>query len=564
MFSIHKLNVRKAMEGENSMNLENDIPDYAMVPAKQYEEKTLMPVTNCAIHTPMEVTNVLDGKKFTFAIEEDVLVPDIKPDLKEILIMEGFANLSTREIKDSTNENEYTTISGDLSIQTLYLPEKPDSLCPVISIESMIPFKEQCKVNKADSIQFFCHVDKIDYSVIIERKYRIKIVLTISTKEYNNITLNLFDGLKGENLHFLKENTEFSSLFSRKKDILSIKEYISPISDTIPGQILFKDIAITENYKQITPDKIILNGFVCLNILYYDKPSNDDLYSNMHQLKEKIEFTQFIPLQNANNISYCNISFDSSQLRLKICQHEDGQDIFQLEGDLITYVELFKSSHHEIITDAYHKEKNFVFDKKETNINILMGTTNNESSVREIFVPRDITSDIESILFTTGQITKSNHYYEQNKIITEGTISVRMICKLATDDSQLTSITEEIPFRTASSICDSQVNGTICQQIYLKDFWSEKINGRQLEFNSTIVTVTEIIKPVSFTQLTNPAFQVGSSKETSSPIVIYCCKKNDSLWHIAKKFRTSTEAILSINNLEKEDLCEGQKLLIMR
>ena len=42
MFSIHKLNVRKAKEGENSMNLENDIPDYAMIPAKQYEEKTLI------------------------------------------------------------------------------------------------------------------------------------------------------------------------------------------------------------------------------------------------------------------------------------------------------------------------------------------------------------------------------------------------------------------------------------------------------------------------------------------------------------------------------------------
>ena len=552
------------MEGENTMNLEKDIPDYAMVPAKQYEERTLMPVTNCAIYTPIEVTNVLEGKKFTFIIEEDVLVPDIKPDLKEIIVMEGLATLSTREVKEFAKDNEYTTISGELSIQTLYLPEKSDSTCPIISIESKIPFKEQCKVNKADNIQLSCHVDKIDHTVINERKYRIKATLTIVTKEYNNITLNLFDGLKGDNLYLLKENAEFSSLCAKKKDVLSIKEYISPISDTIPNQILFKDIAITENYKQITQDKIILNGFVCLNILYCDKSSNDDLCSNIHQLQEKIEFTQFIPLQNASNINYCNISFDSSQLRLKVCQHEDGQEIFRLEGDLITYVELFKSSQHEIITDAYHKEKDFVFDKTETGINVLIGSSNSEASVREIFVPKDLTSDIETILFTSGQITKSNHYYEQNKIITEGTISARIICQLATDDLQLTSITEEIPFRVASPICDSQSNETICQQIDLKDIWSEKINGRQLEFNSTIVTATETIKPVSFTLLTNPAFQTGSSKETSSPIVIYCCKKNDSLWHIAKKFRTSKEAILSINNLEKEDLCEGQKLLIMR
>lgn len=548
------------------MNLEKDIPDYAMVPAKQYEEKTLMPVTNCAIYTPVEATNVLEGKKFTFIIEEDVLVPDVKPDLKEILVMEGLANLSTREIKDLSKENEYATISGELSIQTLYLPEKPDSICPIISIESKIPFKEQCKVNKADHIQLDCHIDKIDHTVINERKYRIKIALTITTKEYRNITLSVFEGLKGENLYLLKESVEFSSLSARKKDVLSIKEYISPISDTMPSQILFKDITITENYKQITQDKIILNGFICLNILYLDKSSNGDSTpcSNLHQLQEKIEFTQFIPLQNSNNISYCNISFDSSQLKLKVCQHEDGQEIFQLDGDLITYAELFKSSKQDIIIDAYHKEKDFVFDKTETNINILIGSSNSESSIREIFVTKSLASDIEAILFTSGHITNSHHYYEQNKIITEGTISAKMICQLATDDFQIASVTEEIPFRITSPIYDSIGNEAICQQIALKDFWSEKINGKQLEFNATIVTVTETIKPIAFTQLANPAFQIGSSSESSSPIVIYCCKKNDSLWHIAKNFRTSKETILSINNIEEETLCEGQKLLIMR
>ena len=548
------------------MNLEKDIPDYAMVPAKQYEEKTLMPVTNCAIYTPAEATNVLEGKKFTFIIEEDVLVPDIKPDLKEILVMEGLANLSTRELNNLSSENEYNTISGDLSIQTLYLPEKIDPSCPIISIESKIPFKEQCKISKSDHLRLDCHVDKIDYTVINERKYRIKIVLTILTKEYKNNTLNLFDGLKGENLYLLKENVEFSSISARKKDLLSIKEYISPISDTVPSQILFKNITVTENYKQITQDKIILNGFICLNILYLDKSSINDLShcDNIHQLQEKIEFTQFIPLQNSKNINYCNISFDSSQLRLKVCQHEDGQELFQLDGDLITYAELFKSSKHEIIIDAYHKEKDFVFDKTESTINILLGSNNNESSVREIFVTKNLVSDIEAILFTSGKITNSNHYFEQNKIITEGTISATMICQLATDDFQIASITEEIPFRIASPICDFSCKDTISQQIYLKDFWSEKINGKQLEFNATIVTITETIKPVTFIQLANPAFQIGSASETSSPIVIYCCKKNDSLWQIAKNFRTSKETILSINNMEKEDLNEGQKLLIMR
>ena len=135
------------------MNIEKDIPDYAMVPAKQIEEKKLEPITSDAIYTPIEVTDVLEGQKITFVIEEDILVPDTKPDLKDILIMEGSCYLTNREISSSTKDDEYTTLSGELCLESLYCPEKPSAICPIISIETRIPFKEQCKPGKAEKTE---------------------------------------------------------------------------------------------------------------------------------------------------------------------------------------------------------------------------------------------------------------------------------------------------------------------------------------------------------------------------------------------------------------------------
>ena len=573
---FHKLKARKAMERGSTMNIEKDIPDYAMVPAKQIEEKKLEPISSGAIYTPIEVTNVLDGQRLSFIIEEDILVPDIKPDLREILIMEGTASLSARELNGPTTKDEYTTLAGELCLQSLYCPEKPNPLCPIVSIESKIPFKEQCKLNDATKIIASCEVEKIDYMIVNERKYRIKATIVITTKEYQNITLNIFDGLKNEELHILKQKAELMTLAVRKKDLLSIKEYISPINDTLPGQILFKDIYISENYKQITADKIILNGFVGLNILYCDKSPISDLSlaDNIHQIQEKVEFTQFIPLQHMQGSSFCNVTFDESSLKLRICQHEDGQDIIQLEGDIITYVELYKITEKDIIVDGYHKEKDFVFKKKETNINVLVGSSNSDSSVREIFVPKqsispdapggELDSDVESILFTTGSIVQSKHHFEQGKIITEGIILAKIVCQLTGDESKIVTVCEEVPYRISSSIANMTGEEVIKQNVYLKDFWSEKINGKQLEFNASIASQTSAIRETSFVQLTEPAFEVSSSKESISPLIIYCCRQNDSLWHIAKKFKTSSESIKEINDLEKDDLIEGQKLLIMR
>lgn len=547
------------------MNIENDIPDYAMVPAKQLEEKTLEPITNNAIYTPVELTNVLEGQSLTFTIEEDILVPDIKPDLKEILIMECECNLSTREINNHVKADEYINISGNLTVQTLYYPEKSEDLYPVISVETKIPFKEQAKFGKADTILLYGHVSKIDYSIINERKYRIKATITITTKEYSNITLSIFDGLKNDSLHTLTQQTEFSTLYLRKKDVLSVKEYISPIDDSMPEQILFKDIHITENYKQLTTDKLIINGFICTNILYSDKSSISDLASKkLHQLQQKLEFTQFVPLSHVSNISDCALDFDCSDLKLKITKHEDGQDIIQLSGDLITYVSLYKKHEKDIIIDGYHNEKNFVYQKNVTDVNVVVGTYTSDSSVREIFVPKELPCDIEEIIFTSGQIITSKHHHEKDKIVTEGIILAKILCQLEDENIKTVTITDEVPYRIVSPINNLSGSEICHQEVSLRDLWSEKINGKQLEFNASIIAKTELIKSTAINHLTNPAYEISNQNEVYSPIIIYCCKQHDSLWHIAKAFKTSKESLVEINNLNSEVLMEGQKLLIMR
>ena len=76
------------------MNLEKDIPDYAMVPAKEVEVRSFEPITTDAIYSPIEITNITSGNNLTITLEEDILVPDTKPDLKFAFIFSPFIRLS--------------------------------------------------------------------------------------------------------------------------------------------------------------------------------------------------------------------------------------------------------------------------------------------------------------------------------------------------------------------------------------------------------------------------------------------------------------------------------------
>lgn len=47
--------------------------------------------------------------------------------------------------------------------------------------------------------------------------------------------------------------------------------------------------------------------------------------------------------------------------------------------------------------------------------------------------------------------------------------------------------------------------------------------------------------------------------------MIYVVQEGDTLWNIAKKYRTTEERILMVNEIENPDrLYPGQKLLILR
>ena len=50
-----------------------------------------------------------------------------------------------------------------------------------------------------------------------------------------------------------------------------------------------------------------------------------------------------------------------------------------------------------------------------------------------------------------------------------------------------------------------------------------------------------------------------------SSINIYIVKPGDSIWKIAKKYKTSMDNIIKINNLENPDVIDvGQKILVIR
>lgn len=553
------------------MTYEKDIPDFALVPAKQPEEHVRIPITQGAIYSPVQVTSISERNRTTILIEEDLLVPDTRPDLKEILDISGAVHLSNRESGPYTKAEDSIPLAGEIELQTLYLPEKPSQNCSIISTTSHISFREQWHrtVEEGTILTLEPKIARIDSMVVNERKYRVKITLSITARECQDQKLNLFEGIEDENIQTLRETVEMTSIPLRKKDIFSVREDISLKDDSaFPENILKQEISVVENYKQSSPDKAIINGFIYINLLYTSAASqdSDEADCNIHQLRDRIEFTQFIPLSQNCQWSGCSVTFDSSDLRIKPAAEEDGTAVLRLEGDITTWLELYCNTEKEIIIDGYHREKNFVCDFEEKEGCTLLGNAIGETTLRELVsleCPDSAHGEVSRILHICATVASGESHAELGKIITEGTLSSKIFA-LDTDGCVFT-VSQVLPFRCVTAVSYLQGDETIYHRIYIKELWAEKVSSKQAEVNAGILVSCEILRPVPLHLLKNPCFDEIPGKPTETkPMVVYMVQEGDSLWSIAKKFKSTVDSIKQTNQIDDSVLMPGEKLLILQ
>ena len=556
------------------MTYEKDIPDFALVPARQPEERILIPITQGAVYTPVRVTGISEKPKTTILVEEDILVPDTRPDMKEILQVSGKVRLASREFAASGKNEDSISLSGDVELQTLYVPEKTAVHGPVVSVGNRITFREQWHTSLPQDTALMAEacIEKIECTVINERKYRVKISIGIIAREFADRRIELFEGLSSEPIQTLRETVKITNVVMRKKDMLAVNEELQwKEGQPFPQNILKQDISVIENYRQAASEKIVINGFVLISLFYGAE-------GDFHQYQTRTEFTQFVPLQQGGAWSGCDVCFDGSDLRVKVGADENGLDVLRLEGDLVTWIVLYGNLEKEIIVDGYHQEKTFLCDFEETLCRSLTASASAETTVRELVAQESSRSEADRILYTTGEILHSRSYAEPGKVITEGELSIQIICcsedrtadgTADGEDStapvaELYNLQHQIPFRCVAAVPAASGGERVRERVYLKEIWAEKAGVRQLELNAAILVNTEIMEQVPLMVLKNPAFEQVTGGGQPRQMSVYLVKPEDTLWTIAKHFQSTVDSIRQINQIEDGRLEPGRKLLILR
>lgn len=504
---------------------------------------------------PKETTQIL--------LEEDILVPDIKPDLSKIIFIEGKI-----KIMDKSISNEKVNVTGKLQLKILYTPFSENENATVVPMDFSIDFRQEidCLADEKVDIKFNPEIEHIDYTIINERKLKVKVLTNILTKGYESYAVDMIKADMDNDMQYLKEKIKYTDIVQREKETIDIKEEIA-IKDNMPeiGEILNWDINIFENQRQVVNQRAVINATLQYNIMYL----SNEIEPVPVMLEEKSEFTQFIDIKEFEGSldSKADFSVEYSNVAIKK-DIEDNATLFNIEATIATELEISKNKEQEIIIDAYHPLQNIEVEKGEVHYKLLHSKSASDIQVREIINLFDDNKQIEKIISVKGKVIETNNYIEGDKNIIEGVLAVSIIYETETEEEirKIHGMTDEIPFRHYIDLKDVGPSYEIEKEFNIRKLDYEKINNRQIEINSEIFMKSRVYSRESHEILKNVKIEdLAIDFENTPSIIVYIVKKDDNLWKIAKNNRTTIKEIEETNDIDYESqIVPGQRLILLK
>lgn len=496
------------------------------------------------------INQIVGQKEESFLVEGDEIVPDIKPDVLNIISTNANVCIYKKELQDGKIKFE-----GSIYAYTLYIAD--DETASVRSINSSVDFSKVIEMNNINAemqLESKCEIKSIDAKVLNGRKINIQANLKMSINVYSNENIEVMKDVEDiSDIQKLNKVYNMNSLLGSgitrayAKDTISIDE-----ADNL-SEVVKTKINISNKETKVSYNKILAKADANVKIVYLTEDNR------INSVNATIPIMGFIDMQNVDETNICDVSYELKNISVKPNNIEEHSIYFEAEVEISCSV--YENKEIQIIQDLYSPSIDLEYQQRSIKVmqnkRKITQTCNirKQENIPEIGKNKIYDVEVKPTIIS-NQISNGLVEYE-------GEINLTFLFAI-NDNSTISSKTLIEPF--SFSISDNNINANTKVEtnisITTQDFIvmpDESIDTKiDLEFNLSISNMENIniISDVSQSE--------NRSREKYS-MVIYYTKNGDTLWNIAKRFGSTVEEILKINKLEDESkIMQGEQLFIPR
>ncbi len=487
-------------------------------------------------------------------IEQDIIVPDSKPDALKIVNITAYAYVTDCEVMD-----DKVKVTGKMNYYIIYRCNENNMVNRGLNV--CFPYTQVLNVkgaNKNMDAYVVPTVRNVIHSLPNERKISTKteVLFKVTLRIPANVSL-ICKFECDDCIECKKQKDCFNNIMKYKSSIIASKEDIMlPKENEDFFEILKVSTKLINTEYKESFNKIMVKGDIEVLLMYLSETETD----NIKNVNLTVPFSGMIEVDSITDKSNFTVKHLLQDFSIKPNLEITTTKTMTVEYQIETIVTMFERSEVEYISDFYSQTRELEYDEEVVdvvrNTEIYVKTFDIKETVRNILSENNRL--VEYSIDTSYVIAK----VIGNSINLDGNIKANfMIVNMDSQEMETKSVdilvNEEYVIDEITDDSKAYVN------IYIDKAIVNTI-GNDIEVKVILKSEVEAENTVKL-NIVDKVNQKDITDLGLDSMNIYIVKPKDTLWTIAKKYKTSVNKIVGTNDISDENKIDvGQKILIIR
>lgn len=495
-------------------------------------------------------------------LEGDIIVPDSKPDIQKILRAGGAVAID--EVKTTDGRVGF---SGELKCNLIYQAKKSDRA--VYSMPFSLPIEDFLNVEgaeKDDLVTLHTNLEHMDCRLINDRKVSVRAVVTVSVELMQRKSYSVVQDVEADDRIQLKRGKiAVNRIVENKKDRFNVKEELSvPSGKPNILDVMECDISISDKELRAMDGKVLVKGTLMISTIYVG--DTDD--STVETLEHEVPFSGFIEMDEAKDGMITQGTLEIDEQHVHVIPNDDGEErTIDFDTTLKADIIVSQNEEQELLEDAYSPGEKMEIARQEMVYPEFICRNKNKSSVKETITIDGQYADMMQVSKIWGSVALDQVELTEDLLKAEGVVHLEIMYIAKNDEEPVEVVPVSIPFEQEIEVKGAKEDMSVDITATIDTISFSMLSPREVEVRITLsfdVFVTKEVNGQIVTEML--CFDNGEEEfENVASAVIYVVQKGDTLWEIAKRYNTTVEDLVLVNELESPDrIYPGEKLLVLK
>lgn len=491
-------------------------------------------------------------------MDEDMNVPDMKGDIGKIICSTYEAvieNMKATEKKEA--------VKGYVEFDILYLNGENGGL---EHLEGKFPFEETFDMEDhvPANLRGRAQIEDFTVKIINSRKVNIKSLLAIRCYGDEITDDEIVVDVKDENILVRKESMIFSQIKADGEDTFRIKEDIElPKNKPNIRNLIWSDMRLKSRETRLLDDGVYIKGDVGIFLIY--TPDGEDEVTQWYETA--VPFEGKLEVNGVNEEMFSLIPLRLQETSILVKADYDGEErVISAEGIIKADIKAYSEEETPVVWDMYSTNSHIKTNSSDKSYQQMVMKNSLKARGYNKYKISETDEKPLQICYAYGDAHLENSTMKEGGLMVEGFVDVTVVYVPTDDAAPMASFQCQVPFsqevnleeqvevpQYAINLCVDQINASM-------------ISGDEIEVRAFVGIEVLMMRVVTRGFITDADMTLMTSKELSSfpGIIGYIASSEETLWDIAKRYKTTVEKIRGINKNATDSVRRGDKLLITR